>query len=94
MKIQVFGSGCTSCKKLHEIVKKVILEKEIEADLEYVTDVQAMIDMGIMQSPALAIDGRPVSAGFVPNEQQIIELIEKNSGIKDSQNKKCCCSKC
>jgi len=89
MKIQVFGSGCPSCKKLHELVKKVILEQKIEAELEYVTDVQAMIDMGIMQSPALTINGRPVLAGFVPNEEQIVELIEKNGGENN-----CCCGNC
>jgi small redox-active disulfide protein 2 len=94
MKIQVFGSGCPSCKKLHKLVKKVILEQKIEAELEYVMDVQAMIDMVIMQSPALAIDGRPVSAGFVPNEEQIIELIEKNGNLATGQDKKCCCGNC
>ena len=92
MKIQVFGSGCPSCKKLHELVKKVIVDQKIEADLEYVTDVQVMIDLGIIQSPAMAIDGKPVSAGFVPNEDQIKELIEKNSN--KNGDKQCCCGSC
>lgn len=77
-KIKVYGSGCPSCKKLYERVKKVVSDRKIEADLEYVTDVQAMVDLGIMRGPAIVIDNRPVSAGFVPDEEQIAKLIMEN----------------
>ncbi len=77
MKIQVFGSGCPSCKKLYERVQKVVADKEIRAEVEYVTDMRKLLDLGIMQAPALVIDDRPVSAGLVPSEEQIKDLIEK-----------------
>lgn len=86
MKIQIFGSGCPSCKKLYERVQKVVDDSKIEAEIEYVADVQKMLDLGIIQAPALAIDGRPVSAGFVPTEDQIKNLISKNN--------RCSCKNC
>lgn len=95
MKIQVFGSGCASCKKLYELIKKVVTENKIEAEIEYVTDVQKMIDLGLVQTPAMAINEKPVLAGFVPNEEQIKELIEKNSsGCCGSGEQNCCCGNC
>jgi small redox-active disulfide protein 2 len=78
MKIKVYGSGCSTCKSLFERVKKVIIENEITAEVEHITDVQAMIDMGFIQSPALVIDGVPVLAGHIPSEEQILEIIKLN----------------
>jgi len=91
MKIKVYGSGCSTCKKLYELVKKVIIDRKIEAELEYLTDVQAMIDRGFIQSPALVIDDHPVLAGYVPNEEQLIEFIEQSKKVDTKDNRKSCC---
>jgi len=77
MKIQVLGSGCTSCKKLHELTQQVVKELGLNEDVEYVTDVSKIVEMGVMSSPVLAIDGKPVMVGFVPNKEKIKEVITK-----------------
>ncbi len=75
--IQVFGSGCPTCKTLHERTVKAAVELGIATPVEYVTEIQRIIDLGLMQSPVLAIDDEPVIVGFVPSIEDI-----KNS-IKD-----------
>ncbi len=63
MKIKVIGSGCPTCKNLFELTKKAVSELGIDSTVEYSTDVSEIIKMGVMQSPVLAIDGKPVMLG-------------------------------
>jgi len=78
MKIQVLGSGCPACRNLFELTKKAVEELELNTEVEYISDIQKIIEMGLMQSPVLAIDGRPVMVGFVPSIGKIKEIIEDN----------------
>lgn len=63
MKIKVIGSGCPTCKNLFELTKKAVSELGIDSTVEYSTDVSEIIEMGVMQSPVLAIDGKPAMLG-------------------------------
>lgn len=76
MKIQVLGSGCTTCKNLFEQTKKVVTDLGIKADVDYSTDVSKIIEMGVMQSPVLAIDGKPVMVGG-GNYDKIKSILQK-----------------
>lgn len=78
MKIQVLGSGCATCKKLFELTKKAEEELGLGVEVEYITDVQKIIDMGLMASPVLAINGKPVLIGRVPEVEKIKEIIAEN----------------
>lgn len=93
MKIQVFGAGCPSCKKLHELAEQAVKELGLKENIEYISDVSKLIEMGIMQSPVLAINGKPVLVGFVPNVEKVKKAIE--TGQVDNQDcckdKKCDC---
>lgn len=75
MKIQVLGSGCATCKKLHEITQQAVLEMGRDENVQYITDVSKIIEMGVMQSPVLAIDGVPVMTGFTPDIKKIQKAI-------------------
>ncbi len=78
MKIQVLGSGCKTCKKLHEITEQAVAELGLSDKVEYITDVQKIIAMGLMQSPVLAINEKPVLVGFTSDIEKIKKLIEDN----------------
>ena len=77
-KIQVLGSGCPTCKKLFELTKQAVEELQLNAEVEYISDIQKIIEMGLMSSPVLAIDNKPVMVGFVSNVGKIKEIIEDN----------------
>lgn len=81
MKIQVLGSGCPTCKKLFELTKKAIEQLDLNEEVEYVTDVTKIIEMGIMSSPVLAINNKPVMVGQIADIEKIKKLIlkEQNS---------------
>jgi small redox-active disulfide protein 2 len=82
MTIQVFGSGCATCKKLFDLTEKAVAELGLETKVEYVTGqegIQKIIDMGVMQCPVLAIDGKPALVGFVRDLEKIKEVIAKST---------------
>lgn len=83
MKIQVLGSGCPTCKKLYELTKESVKELGLNEEVEYITDVSKIIEMGVMSSPVLVVDGKAIVVGFLPNAKTITELIastcKKNS---------------
>lgn len=94
-KIQVFGSGCPSCKKLYELVKDVVAEVSPNSEVEYITDIQKIIELGVMSSPVLVINGKPVLSGSVPDKERIRELISNKAFInseddKSDKNGGCC----
>ena len=78
MKIQVLGSGCPTCKKLFELTKKAVEELELKTEVEYITDIQKIIEMGVMSSPVLAINGKPALAGSLPDIEKIKNMIKEN----------------
>ena len=60
MKIQILGSGCPTCKSLYELTKKAMTELGRDDEVEYITDITKIIEMGVMSSPVLAINEKPV----------------------------------
>ena len=80
MKIQVLGSGCPTCHKLHELVTKAVKELGLKDEVDYLygsKGVQKIIEMGVMSSPVLAVDGKPVLTGFIDDIEKIKSLIKK-----------------
>jgi small redox-active disulfide protein 2 len=79
MKIQILGSGCPTCKKLHQLVEEVVSEEELEAEVEYISGsegVQKIMDLGVMSSPALTVDGQVVSIGLPTKKEIAAKLVE------------------
>ena len=90
MKIQVLGSGCPTCKKLFELTKEAVKQLNLNEEVEYITDVSKIIEMGVMSSPVLAIDGKPVMVGFLPDIEKIKKIL--STGATESvQSGKCAC---
>lgn len=77
MQIQVLGAGCASCKKLYELTSEIVNELKLDVKVDYITDVSKIVEMGIMQSPVLAVNGKPVLIGFIPNKEKVKNLIVK-----------------
>lgn len=90
MVIKILGSGCPSCKSLHESVKKVVGDNK-DITVEYITDITALLEAGIMSSPALVIEDDVVCSGRVPSEDEIKEYINGRKTSKETQNSGCRC---
>ena len=63
--IKVYGSGCKGCKSLHQNVIDALAEMNIAADVQYITEMQKIMETGVMSLPALAVNDKIMSAGKV-----------------------------
>lgn len=71
MKITVYGPGCKKCHEAEDLVKKVVAESGSDATVEKVSDLQAMMKMGIITTPGVAVDGVLKVVGRVPKADEI-----------------------
>ncbi len=95
--IQVFGSGCPTCKKLHELTKEAAKQLNITTEVEYSSDIQKLLDTGMMSSPVLVINGKPALAGRLPDVEKIKELLtisNNKPGIEKANSSCSCGGKC
>lgn len=80
MKIQVLGTGCANCKNLLETTKQAVRDLNVDADIDYVTDMKEIVKY-VMSTPGLVIDGQVVHKGKpLPDLDKVKTLIR--SGIK------------
>ena len=75
MNIKVLGGGCRSCEALLDAVKEVVAKNNIDADIEYITDMEKIMGYGIMSMPALIIDDKLISSGRVLKAKEIEKLL-------------------
>jgi small redox-active disulfide protein 2 len=75
MKFTIYGSGCSKCKQLTLNAEQAANAKGLQYEVEKVTDTNAIIDAGIMRTPALAIDGEIVIEGKVASAEDIQQLL-------------------
>ena len=76
MQIKVIGSGCPTCHKLHEMVLSLKKEGKIKAEIEYSQDINELIELGVMGSPALVVDGKVVKVGMVKDEKELLKILK------------------
>ena len=74
--IKVYGSGCKGCQTLHQNVIDALAEMNIVADVQYITDMQKIMEAGIMGMPALAVNDKIVSASKVLSVTDIKNFLE------------------
>ena len=77
MKVEVLGSGCARCNQLEANTRAALDQLGIDATIGHVTDFAQIAAYGVMSTPALAIDGKVVSAGQVLTVAQAAELLQK-----------------
>lgn len=76
MTIQILGTGCPKCKALEANARQAIEKGGLEATVEKVTEIDRIMDMGVMITPALAIDGVVKSSGKLLNVDAILGLLK------------------
>ena len=69
--IKIFGSGCAKCVKLAENAETAAKELGLDYNVEKVTNQNAIIDAGVLMTPALMVEGEIRSSGKVLSAEQI-----------------------
>ncbi|HAH31821.1 MAG TPA: thioredoxin family protein [Elusimicrobia bacterium] len=78
-KIQVLGMGCAKCARLYAAAEAAAKELGIKYEMEKIDDITRITEMGVMMTPALAIDGEVKFSGRVPSPEELKKII---SGTK------------
>lgn len=74
----VFGSGCKNCVTTADLIEKTAKQLDIEVSLSKQTDLQAIMEAGVVSTPAISIDGQILHSGSVPDQAKVKSLLEAN----------------
>ena len=73
--VTVLGPGCKRCDALAAVTRDAVAQLGLDVTVEKVSDYAEMARMGVMSTPALAIDGRLASSGQVPTVEHVKRLL-------------------
>ena len=76
MKIEILGTGCAKCKTLEEVAKQAIAKIGGFHSVEKVEDIQKIMDYGVMNTPALVVDGVVKSTGKALSVDETITILK------------------
>lgn len=74
-KIEVLGPGCTRCKETYRVVRQVVETDHLAADVEKVESLERMIELGLIATPGIAVDGKVVLSGRIPKADEVRRLL-------------------
>jgi small redox-active disulfide protein 2 len=69
--VQVLGTGCAKCEATAKLIEEVARSRGAEIRLEKVTDIAAIVGMGVLSTPGVAIDGKVVHSGGLPDRAAV-----------------------
>ena len=75
MKIQILGTGCPKCKELARRTEEAVQKLGLDTPVEKVTQIEEILNFGVLMTPALAIDGTVKVAGKVPTAAEIETIL-------------------
>ena len=78
MKIKILGAGCKKCLTLESKVRELVQRNNIVAEVEKVTDLNTIMNYGIMMTPGLVINEQVKSFGIIPKDDQILSWLKEN----------------
>ena len=76
--IKVLGAGCKSCREQYENTKEAVKALGLSVEVEYITDMQKIMEYGVMRMPALVVNEKVISAGKVLKADDVIAQLHKS----------------
>lgn len=74
-KLAILGTGCAKCTKLEENTRLAVQQTGLDCEVAKITDIQEIMQYGVMITPALVIDGEVKSVGKVLPVDSIFTLL-------------------
>jgi len=75
LEIKVLGPGCAQCDRLEMELMEIMIEMNLPADLEHITDIKEIGKYGVMGMPALIVNGKVMCTGKVPTKRKLKEWL-------------------
>lgn len=73
--IKILGTGCKKCVKLFNQAELAAKELALEYTIEKITEIDKIMDFGVMITPALVVDGNIKILGSVPKLEDLKKLL-------------------
>ena len=75
--VKVLGAGCKSCHDQYENAKDAVKAMKLPVEVEYITDMQKVMEYGVMSMPAIVVNEKVVSMGKVLKAADVEKLLHK-----------------
>jgi small redox-active disulfide protein 2 len=69
--IEVLGPGCPRCKATFEVVRQVVATAGIACEVIKSESIDRMVELGLLATPGVAVDGTVVLSGRVPGPDEV-----------------------
>ena len=74
--IKVLGAGCKSCHEQYENAKAAVQALGLKVEVEYITDMEKVMECGVMSMPAIVVNDKVVSMGKVLKAADVEKLLK------------------
>jgi len=74
-KFEVLGTGCKKCTSTAESIERIAQEMGESVEVVKVTDPAKIMGYQVMSTPAVALDGRVVHSGSVPDRETVMRWL-------------------
>ncbi|MGM9552763.1 MAG: thioredoxin family protein [Faecousia sp.] len=75
--VKVLGAGCKSCHEQYENAKAAVQALGLSVEVEYITDMQKVMEYGVMRMPAIVVNEKVVSMGKVLKATDVEKLLHE-----------------
>ena len=75
--VKVLGAVCKSCHEQYENAKEAVKNMGLGIEVEYITDMQKVMEYGVMSMPAIVVNEKVVSMGKVLKASEVEKLFHK-----------------
>lgn len=79
--IKVLGAGCKFCHEQYENAKEAVKAMGLSLEVEYITDMQKVMEYGVMSMPAIVVNENVVSQGKVLKAADVEKLLYKFGAV-------------
>lgn len=69
--VKIYGPGCKRCEATERMVQEAAAKLGIEVAIEKVSDARSIAMAGVMSTPGIAVDGKLVHAGGLPDAARL-----------------------
>ena len=73
--IKVLGAGCKSCHEQYENAKAAVKALGLDLQVEYITDMEKVMEYGVMSMPAIVVNDKVVAFGKVLKTAEVEKLL-------------------
>ena len=84
--IKILGPGCTNCVNLENMYRESVLENNLNASIEKVTDYREIMSFGILSTPGFVINGKVILTGKLPTKTTLLHWLNNEIAENNSKN--------